>query len=103
MRRKRTPATSSSDVRAFFLDPGGSKCFGKSCFTSCFLSLKSAKTRVGGGACGTRISVSQKEIISKQVKRYRNTAMSKGDIIRAVKTVYGYDQEAVEELVNEVW
>ena len=56
-----------------------------------------------GGACGTRISVSQKEIISKQVKRYRNTAMSKGDIIRAVKTVYGYDQEAVEELVNEVW
>ena len=78
---------------------GNQTCFG----ISYCPSLKSAKIRVGGGVCGAHISVNQKEIISKQVKRYRNTAMSKGDIIRAVKTVYGYDQEAVEELVNEVW
>ena len=57
----------------------------------------------GGGVCSSRISERQREKIGEHVKSLRNTAMSKGDIVRAVKTVYGYDQEAVEELVNEVW
>ena len=77
--------------------------FWEKLFYELFSEPKKRENPRGGGACGTRISVSQKEIISKQVKRYRNTAMSKGDIIRAVKAVYGYDYEAVEELVNEVW
>ena len=83
----------------FFVDPGWFKCF----LISCFRSPKSAKIRVGGGAYSTSISERQREKIGEHVKSLRNTAMSKGDIVRAVKTVYGYDQEAVEELVNEVW
>ena len=72
-------------------------------FDKLFSEPQSAKIRVGGGAYSTSISERQREKIGEHVKSLRNTAMSKGDIVRAVKTVYGYDQEAVEELVNEVW
>ena len=72
-------------------------------FSELFSEAKKRENPRGGGVCSSRISERQKEKIGEHVKSLRNTAMSKGDIVRAVKTVYGYDQEAVEELVNEVW
>ena len=62
-----------------------------------------AQTRMGGGDDRPKISDKSKEVIRKHVIKYRDTAMSKNDIMKAIKAVYKFDQDAIEEIVNEEW
>ncbi len=58
---------------------------------------------MGGGNGGVHLSLKKRKMIQDHVEKYRETAMSKGEIIRAIKTVYGFDLNEIEEVVDEVW
>lgn len=67
------------------------------------LFVESGENPPGGGTRSTRLSEESKAIIRNNVKKYKDTAISKNDLMRAIRAVYKLDPNDIEEIVNEVW